>query len=173
MTTNSLDSVIELEDAVWTWIQTLNPAMEVIWQRHSGIQPDDPFLTLNLIASARQTGARDETQYLDAGMQMVGRRECDLSINGYGDAAYAFIFALKQALDTYENAQSMSALNIAVVNHGDVLDLSALRDVNFQRRGQIDLRISYTTSRVTGPGYVEKVEITDTNNGDKITVVPG
>lgn len=173
MTGTPYNTSATLENAIYSWLTSMFTAdptvevpsptlsMKILWARRSATQPRDPYIALNLTAPGIQIGSDDASEDTADYRYLNGRRECQLSVQAYGDDAYEALFALKQSLDIERSRGLLRAANLSLIDHGNIVDLSELRDVNFQRRGQIDLRIGYTTNRITGSGYVAKIGITN------------
>lgn len=151
------------------------PACEVIWEAENGVQPLNSYMTLNLIVTSVMIGNDDymeHSQGVDKERYFNGQRTCTLSINGYGKTATDLLFALKNRFEIEKATELCSSLGLAIIEHGDILDLTELQDTKFQNRGQMDVQLSYTVRTLSGSGNTARIEIEDQILDEEFIVEP-
>lgn len=158
----------DLQLAIYNWVTDVL-GIQVIWENQSEHRPERPYASLNLTVFPTKLG-HDDARMVGDKFKVQGLREMTLSVNVYGAEAFEFLSDLQSSHEMPSIRQQLLRDCIVVVSTSEVRNLSELHEARFQTRGQMDvqLRTNYVAED-TETGYIERVEITD-SNGETVTV---
>lgn len=137
------------------------PPGRVIWANQGAPIPPIPYASINYRLAVARLGISDEERATttDGVIAHVGQRRVSVSCNLYGKGAIALLEAAQEALQTYAGRAPFDAANLAVLDKGEVRDLSALEDTQIEERAQLDLVIGLATVTNEVVGWIEDVAI--------------
>ncbi|MDB5849793.1 MAG: Phage-related protein [Rhodoferax sp.] len=145
----------------------------VVWAEQDAPQPVKPFMALRLGTS---TGPEHEIYEPvdEAGFQLVrSHREVVLEIQCYGVGAVDLLETLKQRLRWQTTIDVATRLNLAVLDHGGVQNITALLDTAFHEpRGMLEIGIRRLQASTDDVGLIETVNIDGTITGGVSTSIP-
>ena len=131
-----------------------------IWDKQNAPKPANPYIALNL-SPERDVGneirrRKDGTGVLD----VIGRRESTLSVNGYGNGSIGKINALWLALNRPTIVDRCLAKRVAFIRAETPLDLTELIDGrSWEERANLDLIVGYSIATTDDPGYITTVDV--------------
>jgi hypothetical protein len=158
----------QIEQALRAWIMTTTGLHDskVIFADQDAPRPvSGPFATIKGRLSRTRIGAFDEeaaSEDDDSDIIRTQRRRLTVSINLIGTDALSLADDASDGLDRYDVREALDAVGLAVIDPGDVRDLTGLIETRHEERGQFDAvfhMVSQTTETV---GWIEIVEGTAT-----------
>lgn len=142
-----------VEAALVAWAKTTAPQLtDVIFARQRADQPARPYATLDYVALS-QLGDDDLRYTFDAGavpleenkVIIAGQRRLLMSVNIYTDApglaALTFAERLRTSFALPEALDPLRAVEVAIIDVGDIRDLTELQGVDWLGRAQFDLTL--------------------------------
>lgn len=164
-------TLAELQKAVRDLLVILAPGSKIIWANESGVRPELPYLSLNIVTPSIRIGSRDALVETDVGVwQLHGQRQAFVSANAYGLLAMQTALNIQNGLETEAALSYMRANKISIMIDSDLRDLSLLEDTKIEKRAQFDLTVGYTVSIDEAIEPIESVEVTNVISGDTIVV---
>lgn len=154
------------------------PEEQVIFREQSAPLPPRPCVTLKIISGPRRLGSTDNIKFrqgTDDIWDVGGQRAITLSVQVFGnnlqhgDNAQAIANALNVSLHKMTVTDQLRAGildgatrkgSIAVWEVGDISDISALEETEFEDRAQFDVILGVVDSVEDQPGVIEEVETT-------------
>lgn len=150
-----------------------------------GPRPQKPFITLKLVSGPTPKGSTDNLRFKnDPGppeennvtYELSGLRQHSISIQSFGEGSQDNLAKLQTLFDSPIVVQFFKDNgDIAIVNKGTVIDISALIDVGFERRHSLDVIFNTSSNVDVIVGSIEKAEVGGTlkkADGTEIIVDP-
>lgn len=126
-----------------------------------GARPPKPYVTLKIISGPRKLALDDNLVNTSGNkFELVGQRGYTLSIKSYGTDYIDGLEDLSTCLDDPDNWEKLkSDADIAIVDRGDVSDISAKLETGFERRATLDIIFNSSNNKLTNIGPIEGVEV--------------
>lgn len=154
-----------IRTALFQWASANSGGNPVVWADQAAPRPARPFVTLRLNGPFRDLGA-DELRHtgVEGEFEICGHRRLVLSVQVVGTADQAASLALAVALNLSLSKPSvlsaLSAAGLAVSDAGDVRNLTAYLDTQFEARFAFDTTLMAVASTSDSLGSIRSVEIT-------------
>lgn len=104
-----------------------------------GPRPKPPYITLKIISGPRARGFDELRRKPNSSIFVTGGlRQYTLSIQAFGMGAHDALDNLVARMDD-PNASIERKKLVAIVDRGDVVDISALLETGYERRAQLDV----------------------------------
>lgn len=126
-----------IEDAIQAWAKT-ESGIQVIWSHQAAESPEPPYLTLS-ITSIKQIGAFDELRHSDDGFYKCGMRRLSISVQAYGQNAFATLNSLKDSLELEAVEQTLKQAGISPVMASDITQIPEFIDTIWEDRVHMDV----------------------------------
>ena len=145
------------------------PSGQIIWRLQSRPLPARPCVTLRLIQGPNRLGTSDN--YCPKGdgsddFVVGGHRSMILSVQVFGDlkimdpVAFQLASDLNASLSKVTVTDVLRTYGIAVSDPGDVSDISALEETEYEDRAQFDVSLIVAENVEDRPGVIETYEVT-------------
>jgi len=127
-----------------------------------GPRPEKPYISLKIISGPRKLAIDDDlrNKELTDEFYLVGQRGYTLSIKSFG---VEYIDALEKISTLLGDPDNWEQLNIdadiAIVDQGDVLDISAKLETGFEKRASLDIIFNSSNNIITSVGPITSVEV--------------
>lgn len=146
-------------------VETTTEAIDVtvIFANQNAPRPDKPYATI-LIVSNVALGGRDEQRSTDSDgiMTLTGLRRMTLSINIFGEGALDYMEQARNSLNKQTVLDDFFwADDIAIINKGEIQNLTLLLETIYEPRAQMNLTIGYAQEYYDDVGFIESVEVND------------
>lgn len=150
---------------------------KVIWDKQDvvgprkAVKPALPYITLNISAGPARQGTPEliykELDTFDRPL----RREFTLTVNVYSNLGWLEMASqIADAIYLDTKRDILKAVEVSILDTGDILDISELLDTKHEGRATVDFFMSDCIVRTDEPGEVATTEITQTI-GDIETVI--
>jgi hypothetical protein len=157
-----------IRSALRAWVLQVTALSDgkVIWARQNAPRPKPPYVLLNDRVALARVGLGDEERLTNTPGEIlhVGQRRMTLSVNVYGLDAHSLAEQIQEGLELYSVRELLTDAGLAVIDRGQVLDLSGLLEANFEERSQLDVIFGLTSTQSENVGWIESVETTGTYN---------
>lgn len=168
-----------LQTAVKTWVLAGSgyASGRVFWSHQNGGKPINvDSITMRMVGPLRALGACDEVQTLTdlgrpAGQEIehrvIGRRELTLSLQAFttttvgSSRAVSTLSKVQAALSLPSVREALRAAGLFPFDAGAVVDLTALRDADFEGRAELSVRFYCSEEVSEFLGYIATVELED------------
>ncbi len=161
-----------IEDAWFTFVDDNTPGgVTVIFAEEvTGSQaprPQKPFITIKLL-SGPTTKSMDDLRFKnDPGppeenntiYTLAGLRQYTVSLQAFGIGSQDNLSLVQTLLEDPDERQKLKTADISIVNRGQVLDISEIVDVGFERRHVLDIIFNSSSNVDVAPGSIEKATI--------------
>ena len=162
----------EIREGVLEWLKDQTD-WPVVMSDHSDPRPDGPHIAFKLLTSLEKIGAKDE-QIIDKATGKVttrSHRVFTISIEAVGrpvgpdDELEDFIRAtdmlnaVNLSMDTVGVKEHFNGMHVAVLDEGDVVDISALLETETEPRAVLDIRCSARFDFTETPSYYDAVKM--------------
>lgn len=152
----------ELKFAIYEWLSS-ELGITVIYADQNAPRPDKPYATIRIISENKLGGNDEGATVDDDGIQsFCGQREAAVSLNIYGEDAFD---SMKLALNSLSKPSILEDFfyndDIAILNKGDILNLTDVLETEFEERAQMDLLVGYAEEYTDDVGYIETVELNE------------
>lgn len=145
-------------------------------------RPKKPFITIKLISGPTNKAATSNLRF--EGNPDLGAANIDWSLNdqvqrvvslqAFGKNSEDELRGLQRVMDSFDVVSHFKKNgDIAIVNKGTILDISAQIDVGFERRHSLDITFNHADHAIVQEGAIEKTAISGklkTADGDEIIV---
>lgn len=142
---------------------TAPAGIPVIYADQAAPRPAKPYGTIRL-GVQRDLGLRDEFRELDelGVAEYLGQREMTVAMNIYGPGAMEQMQKAQASLSKETVlARFMGAFGIAILDAGDITNLTGFLEVSVEERAQMEVRIGYSVTTKDDVGWIETVEAND------------
>lgn len=99
-----------------------------------------------------------------------GMRKAVASINIFGENAIDTLAKLRDSLDRPDVIEDFDVNNLVALDDGQLNDLTALQETEYEERGQLDLTVAFVISSEVDVGTIDEVDLDGTVNGKDISV---
>ena len=163
----------QIEDSWFTFANTNTPPeVTVIFSDQvsgeQGPRPKKPFITIKLLTGPiaknfddlRFKGDLGPPEENNVAYNLAGIRQNTVSLQAFGVGSQDNLALLQTLVDDPVAKQVLkTGADIAIVSRGQVLDVSELIDVGFERRHVLDIVFNTSSKVETVPGSIEKASI--------------
>jgi hypothetical protein len=161
-----------IQAAIFQWVTSELSGETVVWADQAAPRPARPFVTLKLRGPFRDLGG-DEIRHTgtEGAFEIVGHRRFTVSVQTVGGnvaVAQQLAIDLNTSLGKPSVLAALRAANISVSDEGDVQNLTAFLDTQFEARFAFDVSILVVSSSGDNLGSIRTTEIT--SFGDTETV---
>lgn len=128
--------------------------------------PDYPFVTLNISSGPSKIGRSANIKYKSGDtFTYLFRRQITVTVNVYAQSDHlAIIDAIIKAVVLPDKNVILRDAGVAVQDHSDPVDISALLESHHEFRSTVDLFIAYHDEVDSTPGRIEKARVNKTND---------
>jgi hypothetical protein len=160
-----------LEKTIYDWVVSAvssKVGITVIWDKQStqgegqGVQPSEPFITLNIISGPNKAGTPEQVDKpgVDDTVIRIFRKTITLSIQVFAFADYLEILSLVVNATELESQLSiLRAEGLVIWGVSDITDLSELIESKYRFRANIDIIMSYGEEIDDVTGEIRTVEM--------------
>lgn len=160
---------------LWTWASA-HAGVPVIWANQDGPQPTPPYVTLQVIATAREglphIGDPDAT-----GIAVIHQGQLfSLSVQVYGESVTGTIQALRDSLERITVQRDLRGSGFAYVRVlSEPQDLPELTGTTWQQRANMDVQFRAARDITDEVGLIESAAFTggDGNASDTGATIGG
>ena len=161
-----------LEDSIYNWVVSAVSSIAgitVIWDKQSsqgegqGVQPSEPFITLNFISGPNKVGSPEQIDKPGSPgiITRIFRKTITLSINILAFEDYLEIMSLiVNATELDSKLSILRSGGLAIWGVSNVNDLSELIEAKFRFRANIDIILSYGEEIDDEVGQIDEVKMT-------------
>lgn len=160
-----------VQRAIHAWVvrelQGDVPPEQVIWRQQSEPLPPRPCVALKVIDGPRRVGYSDDVRYVGGRRFNVGgQRVMTVSVQVFGSTrvhrpmAYQIGIDLNSSLSKATTLEGLRRDGLAVFNQGEVLNLTALEETEFEERSGFDVLFGLAQNVVDDPGIIETANVT-------------
>lgn len=164
-------SLAAIQRALYSWVKNecdgVIPGEQIVWRNQSEPLPPRPCVTMKIISGPRRVGYSDNVQYLSGDRFMVGgQREMTVSIQVFGNTqihrpiASQLTADLNASLSKQTVLDRLRAAGVAVFNQGEVSNITALEETEFEERAEFDVLLGIAENVVDDPGIIEHANVT-------------
>lgn len=166
----------ELKQIIYTWFvkaSGLDP-IAVIFANQRGDQPDPPYGTINILSGPKILGD-DEERQPDVGdtssdVNICGQRRMLFSLNIFSNldpqrpgginkpGALQRMSDVLSSLELPSVFQSLNGQGVTINDRGEVQNLTALLETDWQERSQLDVTFGYASNIGDQPGSIDTVD---------------
>lgn len=170
------------EDAIYNWVvsavQSI-PDITVIWDKQStqgtgqGVQPDEPFMTLNIISGPNKIGSPEQVDKPNSpGIVIrVFRYTLTVSVQVFAFEDYLQIMSLVSNATELDSKLSILRLQgLTVWDASNINDLSELIESRFRFRANIDITMSYGEEIEDEVGQIDQVKMLGEVEGHELNI---
>lgn len=129
------------------------------------VRPPKPYITIKIISGPRKM-ALDDNVTRKPGTDdyyLNGMRGYTLSIKSYGTGYFDALEDISTLLGDPDHGEQLKEdADIAIVDRGDVSDISAKLETGFERRATLDIIFNSSNNKLIGVKPIEKVEVKGT-----------
>lgn len=152
-----------IQAALFGWASSNAPGATVVWADQAAPRPARPYVTLKVRGPFRDLGA-DEIRHTgtEGAFEIVGHRRLTLSVQVLGAnnaAAQQLAITLNNSLGKPSVLATLRAAGIAVSDEGDIQNLTAFLDTQFEARFAFDVSLLVVASANDTLGSIRSVEI--------------
>lgn len=174
---------MEHDKIIQTWLDYCRKVLPEEWtvtraesvSGKDGPRPPKPYLTLKIISGPRKLTLDDNVCFNgksegSRNFNLVGIRGYTLSIKSFGIDYIDALEDVSTCLDDPDlNTFLKQEADIAITNKGDVIDVSALLETGYERRGSLDIIFNSSKNKETSIGLIENVEVSGSisSNGNE------
>ncbi len=124
-----------IENAIYTWEQTVLPTIPMIWFHRNAPRPNVPYIAMHL----KTINSKGVDAYIPKTDEIVGNRDFILMIQGFGSGSQGFMETLKTSLEKPSIQLYLSQNNLVFVDRMGVNDISEVVDSRWEERNQLDV----------------------------------
>ena len=166
-------NIVEIQNAIYDWVlSVVDPltyvdidADNIVWREQSVALPPRPCIGLKLLTGPMRTGSFDDVIDVgdDVNCHVSGQREMSVSIQVYGNSRGGSANTNQVAADLSASLtrptilQNLIANGIAIFDIGDISDISAVEESEYEERHQFDIKIGVAENIEDAPGFIETV----------------
>lgn len=169
-------SIANLQKTLYSWVRKQTEGIiessHIVWRNQSEPLPPRPCVTMKFIDGPRRFGYQDNAQFIGGStgsqFKIGGQRSMTLSVQIFGNSKIHRPMALQLAIDLNSSLSLLTVLDqlssggIAVLEQGDVLNITALEETEYEERAQFEVTLSVAQNIVDDPGIITQVgPITD------------
>lgn len=119
-----------------------------------------PYITLKLISGPTPIGADENLRQTGGKRTLSSLRQFTVSLQAFGAGAHDALASLNTLLYGSKISAKLKELaDIAIVNRGQVADISALKNVGFERRANLDVIFNVANNQVENEDVIETAVI--------------
>lgn len=119
-----------------------------------------PYITIKIISGPSPIGISENVRQTAKGRTLSSLRQFTVSLQAFGAGAHDALASLQTRLFGEVIPEKLKKLaDIAIVNRGSVLDISALKNVGFERRASLDVIFSVASNEVEDLDFIETAVI--------------
>ena len=160
--------------SLYNWLTKALPGVSAILRDQDGAIPHRPFCTAKVI-SERRLGEPHYGELRDDGTVLIQQgADFTVSVNIYGDGAYAYMHDLVNACQKITMREFLRANGMAFIrtlNGPTSIDLVV--GTGFEGRAQADFQMRANVEIVDDVGIIERVELTGTVHDYEHTEIIG
>jgi hypothetical protein len=161
-----------LENTIYNWVVSAvssKAGITVIWDKQSsqgagqGVQPSEPFMTLNFISGPNKVGTPEQVDKpgVEDTITRIFRKTVTLSVQVFAFEDYLEIMSLViNATELDSKLDILRAQGIAIWGVSNINDLSELTEAQYRFRANIDIIIAYGEEIDDVTGQINTVEMT-------------
>ena len=169
-------SLAAVKLALYHWVkrecESVIPADQIVWRNQSEPMPPRPCVTMKITSGPKRTGYSDNVTYLSGDNYIVGgQREMVVSVQIFGNTqihkpmAYQLAIDLNASLSKVTVLDRLRASGVAVFNQGEVDNITALEETEFEERAAFDVLLGVAENVVDDPGIIEHVNLENDVHG--------
>lgn len=152
-----------VQTALYDWAADVLANVPVIWANQNGPRPARPYVALRVTAIT-PTGHDGYTEIDGEGdRELYGHRDLSIDAQAFSapgvNLAPTYLSALRLSLGRQCVKDAFEAAGIAIVDALPLLDLSLLRNPEFEGRAQMPFRFRIVEAMEDTPGWVDAVAI--------------
>lgn len=169
-------NLARVQETLYHWVRTVSEGVieedRIIWRNQSEPLPPRPCITMKIVDGPRPVGMQDNLTYINGGnFNIGGQREMGVSIQVFGNTKIHRPMAYQLGLDLTSSLSKLTVLDmlrgggIAVQSRGELTNITALEETEYEERAQFDLLLGLAQNVVDDPGIIEQAVITDNVSG--------
>jgi hypothetical protein len=138
----------------------------IIWRDGSEALPPRPCVTMKIVSGPQRVGLQDNLTYISGNQFNIGgQRVMVLSVQIFGNRqigpmAYQLGLDLNSGLSKLTVLDHLRAGGIAVQGQGQVNNITALEESEYEERAQFDVTLGVAQNVVDDPGIIETAVLT-------------
>lgn len=155
-----MTTILEVKTAMQELVENFF-GFPVIFARQNAARPPKPYATIDFTPSIR-LGLADEVRQsgTDGEVEYVGQRTIMMEVNIFAANSMDNAQDLQLALNSHAIHEPLSSVhNISILSEGNVLDIDALLDDQYEERALLEVKLGYRATLESNNGLIEKVEI--------------
>jgi hypothetical protein len=161
-----------IQDGIYDWIFSVTSnvsyvsvgAEQIVWREQAAALPPRPAIGLKLLTGPMRVGSFDDVLNAgdDTNCVVGGQRTISVSIQLYGDQSSTFSLNqlaadLSASLTKATILETLYSKGIAIFDIGDISDISAVEESEFEKRLNFDIVIGVAENVEDQPGFIETV----------------
>ena len=169
-------NIAKIQKALYDWIKSetdgVIPQDQIVWRNQSEPLPTRPCVSMKIISGPKRTGYQDNTVMAsDTAIMIGGQREMTVSIQVFGNRMIHRPLSNQMALDLNSSLSKSSVLDrlsasgVAVCNQGEVTNLTALEETEYEERAGFDVLLSVAENITDETGFIEHADVTPDVSG--------
>lgn len=173
-------NIATVKQTIYNWIEArvdgLLSGVCIVWRQQSEPLPKRPCITMKIISGPTRVGYSDGALYVGGqsgtAWNYCGHRELVVSIQVFGSSkvrmpnAYQLAIDLNSSLSVPSALQLLRSGGIAMLKQGDIQNLTALEETEWEERMQFDMTLGLVQNIIDDPGSIEHIgPITDIIGG--------
>ena len=167
----------QIHDTLHAWIKAVTGLSNghIIPDKENSPEPVGNFFVINSTVSDVPIGLEDEVAYTASGQYTLRAiRERRASLHAYGPNALALMGMVQLTPDLPSVRRLFAAARLAVIDVGNVQDLSALKSARYEQRAQMDVRLRYSLTLTEAVTTIDSIQFdVSVNLGGVIETVSG
>lgn len=170
------------QDAVYSWVKTTMEGKingdRIIWRDQSAPLPRRPCVTLKITDGPRDVARSGNSVFHESGLSTVGVQSVvTVSVQIFGNSKAApkvnagqCAYDLNASLMLQSQLLPLRKSGIAVQDRGDVLNITALEETEFEERYQFDVQFGVARNVIDDVGTIENVNATGDVGGHAVPI---
>lgn len=152
----------DLRDTLYAVIST-ETGLTTIFAQQNAPRPDLPYCVINILSNVK-IGLRDEQREINDLNEATycGTREATVEVQFFGDDAFQNAQLLQAAFSKQGVLETFRDADMAIVDDGDVTDITTSLDSQFEVRAILDpIIVRYLIETTVDVDTIETVEINE------------
>lgn len=159
--------------SIYNWVRNrvngVVDATSIIWRNQSEALPPRPCVTMKITEGPRRTGYQDNISFIGGPdgteFNVGGQRTMTVSFQIFGNSkihrpiAYQLGLDLNSSLSLQTILDQLRAGGISVLQQGDLTNITALEETEYEERVQFDVVFGLAQNIVDDPGIIETVGV--------------
>lgn len=166
-----MSNAIDLEvicDTIYAWVNSRKVVdkQKIILEDQNVVRPKPPYVSYRFLTGPVKIGTQDDQVYDEVTDSVVisGPRNMTISLKAYGTqkvSSLQIMTNLQASLEMQSVQQLFQSQNMAVVEAGNVLEISSALETGIEDRAQMDVIFGVTSIVREEQGEIITVEIVD------------